>query len=104
MCSTNTTHLPIEKNSPIHNIHLNIIFPINYDILNQNHACQHQKADDMAFILPLWNRDDLFFLQYLHYSTVKFLISTVDFTKTYMYLSFKPTLFGLIAFVCFVAV
>ena len=34
---------------------------MNYDILNQNHACQHQKADDMAAILPFWNRDDLFF-------------------------------------------
>ena len=72
MCSTNKTHLPIEKNSPIHILHLNIIFPINYDILNQNHACQQQKADDMAAILPLWNRDDPFFLQYLHYSTVNF--------------------------------
>ena len=72
MCSTNITHLPIEKNTLIHNLHLNIIFPINYDILNQNHACQHQKADDMAAILLFWNRDDLFFLHYLHYSMVAF--------------------------------
>ena len=71
MCSTNITHLPIEKNR-FHNLHLNIIFPINYDILNQNHACKHQNADDMAAILPFWNRDDFFFLQYIHYSTVDF--------------------------------
>ena len=71
MSYTNITHLPIEKNSPIHNLHLNL-FPIHCDILNQNHACQHQKADDMAAILPFWNSDDLFFLQYLHYSTVDF--------------------------------
>ena len=49
-----------------------MIFRINYDILNQDHACQHQKADDMAAILPIWNRDDFFFLEYLHYSTVDF--------------------------------
>ena len=55
MCSTNITHLPIEKNSPIHNLHLNIIFAINCDILNQNHAYQYQKADDMAAVLPFWN-------------------------------------------------
>ena len=74
MCSTNITHLPIEENNPIHNLNLDIIFPINYDILNQNHARQHQKTDDMAAIFPFWNRDDLSFLQYLHYSTVDFLL------------------------------
>ena len=31
-----------------------------------------RKADDMAAILPFWNRDDLFFLQYLHYIMVDF--------------------------------
>ena len=65
----------LKKKRPLllaRSVHSNIIFPINYDILNQNHACQHQKADDMAAILPFWNRDDLFFLQYLHYSTVDF--------------------------------
>ena len=62
MCSTNIAHLHNREDSRVHNLHLNIIFPINYDILNQNHACQHQKADDMAAILPFRNRDDLFLL------------------------------------------
>ena len=92
MCSINITHFPNRKEQHVHNVHLNIIFPINYDISNQNHACQYQKPDDMAAILPFWNCDDFFFLQYLHYST-----EDLKLVLTKTYLSFKPTLFRLIS-------
>ena len=56
----------------------------------------------MAAILPFWNRDDLFFLQYLHYRTVDFKLVRQFLQKPGLF--FKPTLFGLIPHACFFAV